>query len=269
MELNLNIGRVKADRSQLEYLLLSIIAAFCTSLTDCGTIKLTSQLGGSPRGHSLPEGKERSDSYAILSVEVSSGTKTFDLPDGFSERASTLEHKRFASELAASGVGVDEAHGYIAVHQGAGGSTKLELYLLRLEEQTIPPLTPLRPVISNAKTVLIVEDDSAVRRPAERISEMEGFKVLQARNGAEALAMLQQNQASINLLVTDMNMAEINGHELAERLKDQYPSMKVLFMSGDISKLHDEGKTHLPSFTMQKPFRLGLLIERVHDLLRD
>ncbi|HEX4424507.1 MAG TPA: response regulator [Terriglobales bacterium] len=267
-ELSPAVGNVKAGRAQLEYLLLSVVSAFSSSLTSGGTIRLTSEIGHPPNSSNSPASP--TDTRVILSIEVSARSTNGNLPEGFSERARTLGNKRLAAAIAATGVGVDDAHGFVTIRQGVGGSTKLSLYLLPLTEDPISNIPTPSVALANAKTILIVEDDNAVRTPTSEFLKMEGFRVLQARNGTEALTMVQQNQTAIDLLVTDMNMPELTGQELAERLVDLYPSTKVLFMTGDASQINsDARRSHLNSFTMQKPFRLNILMDRIHDLLRD
>lgn len=125
---------------------------------------------------------------------------------------------------------------------------------------------PRNPAV--ARTILVVEDDDAVRVPAAEFLMMEGFKVLQARTGAEALSVVKQSRSSLDMLVTDIFMPKMNGHEVAGILLEQHPDLKVLYISGD------PGRAALPTAngvspdaTLRKPFRLNILRDMIHDLL--
>jgi DNA-binding NtrC family response regulator len=118
-----------------------------------------------------------------------------------------------------------------------------------------------------ARTVLVVEDDEAVRVPASEFLMMDGFKVLQARTGAEALNVVQQSRSPLDVLVTDIFMPKMNGHDLAAQLLDQNPELKVLYMSGDPGRTNPSATNGKAHATLRKPFRLNTLRDRIHDLL--
>jgi DNA-binding response OmpR family regulator len=103
---------------------------------------------------------------------------------------------------------------------------------------------------------------------------MEGFKVLQARTGEEAVHVVQQNRSSLDVLITDIVMPRMTGHEVAEKLIELHPGLKVLYMSGDTSEVHTSHRSsHNPAVpgnaVLRKPFRLEALTARIHDLLGD
>jgi CheY-like chemotaxis protein len=118
-----------------------------------------------------------------------------------------------------------------------------------------------------SKTILIVDDDDAVRIPAVEFLKMEGFKVLQAKTGPEALNIVSQKRSPVDLLITDIVMPEMSGREVAERLSKMCADLKVLYMSGDAgeglhSPIHMSHKS-----TLHKPFRLENLNQRIQALL--
>lgn len=119
-----------------------------------------------------------------------------------------------------------------------------------------------------ARTILVVEDDDAVRLPAAEFLKMEGFKVLQARTGSEALNLVQQSRSSLDILIADIFMPKMSGHEVAAKLLEQHPDLKILYMSGDPSRSGSTGTLNLPqNATLRKPFRLNVLRDKIHDLL--
>lgn len=107
-----------------------------------------------------------------------------------------------------------------------------------------------------------------MRVPTSELLKMEGFKVLQARTGEEAIQIVQQKRPALDILITDIVMPKMTGHEVAARLLELHPGLKVLYMSGDahegISPDHAE---RLRSATLRKPFRLEVLKDKIHELL--
>jgi CheY-like chemotaxis protein len=149
----------------------------------------------------------------------------------------------FTTKERGSGTGLGLAPTYGAVHQ-AGGSievytevgigTTFKVFLPRVEEAAAEPLKEDRPAAlpGRTETVLIVEDEDILRCLCVRILERLGYRVLQARNGDEAIAEAQGYGDRIDLLLTDVVMPGMNGAELATQLVLHYPEMKVLFTSG-------------------------------------
>jgi two-component system, cell cycle sensor histidine kinase and response regulator CckA len=125
------------------------------------------------------------------------------------------------------------------------------------------PMLPRHPAV--ARTVLLVEDDDAVRVPATEFLMMEGFKVLQARTGNEAINVVQQSRSPLDVLVTDLLMPNMNGREVAETLLNQHPDLKVLYISGDPGRGSSTNAGQTP--ILRKPFRLNVLRDKIHDLL--
>ena len=97
---------------------------------------------------------------------------------------------------------------------------------------------------------------------------MEGFKVLQARTGDEAIHLVQQNRSRVDVLVTDIVMPRMTGRQVAEKLLDLHPGLKVLYMSGDTDAAQSSRASALPADAiLRKPFRLETLKGKIHELL--
>src|SRR5205823_6490244 len=86
--------------------------------------------------------------------------------------------------------------------------------------------------IQGVETILLAEDEEMVRKLARQVLEMYGYQVLEAANGGAALLLCERHKRPINLLITDVIMPEMSGRELADRLAQLRPEMKVLYMSG-------------------------------------
>lgn len=116
-----------------------------------------------------------------------------------------------------------------------------------------------------ANTVLVVDDDYALRNLMSKWLQMQGFRTLAAGSGAEALHVAERHAGRIDALVTDIDLPNFDGIELALRLKAIRPHVKVLFMSGSIFSALD---APFPgSSFVQKPFSLGLLRRKLRETL--
>lgn len=126
------------------------------------------------------------------------------------------------------------------------------------------PITQ-RPVGPKA-TLLLVEDEDAVRRVAGEILTAAGHLVLQAKNGQEALNLLRRLGGTLDLLVADVVMPNMNGPELAKQLSLRYPAMKTIFISG-YPEHQIMGKSRANAFYLYKPFSVEALTRIVAHAL--
>ena len=117
-------------------------------------------------------------------------------------------------------------------------------------------------------TVLIAEDEPGVRGPVRRILASQGFQVLEAADGEEALAIAARHAGDIHLLLTDVVMPNIGGAELARRLREDRPGLRVLFMTGySAEAVASHGVLAPDSVLLQKPFTTEELLEGVREAL--
>ena len=119
------------------------------------------------------------------------------------------------------------------------------------------------------ETVLLVEDDEAVRESATAMLESIGFHVLVARGGSEAIELSQEYGRDIELVLTDVVMPGMSGNQLAAKLREDRPDTKFLFMSGytDDAVLRQGIKQSAVPF-LQKPFTLRAMARKIEDVLR-
>lgn len=118
------------------------------------------------------------------------------------------------------------------------------------------------------ETILLTDDHDAVRWVVAEVLKRDGYTVLVAKDGEEALGLSEGYAAPIHLLVTDFMMPHLNGRQLAERLKPLRPDMKVLFLSGHAEGVADQGG--LPGQEapfLQKPFVPDVLTRKVREVL--
>jgi CheY-like chemotaxis protein len=160
---------------------------------------------------------------------------------------------------------VDQADGWIDVTSVIGQGTTFTVVLPAagepVEDPGHPAQDPHRP------TLLLVEDEPALRTLVVTMLEEEGYLILQAGNGLDAIALAERHRGDIDLLLTDVVMPRMSGPELAQRLRALRPGLEVLFMSGynDSRLVHrgvEESKVHL----LVKPFSPDDLVHKVDEL---
>jgi signal transduction histidine kinase/ActR/RegA family two-component response regulator len=165
---------------------------------------------------------------------------------------------------------VKQSGGSLWVYSEPGQGTTFKFYLPLVDEPVAPahrddaPAQPLR----GLETILLVEDEEAVRDLARDVFTARGYTVLEARQGSEALRICERHAGPIHLMLTDVVMPEMSGRELADRLAVLRPGMKVLYMSGytDNAVVH-HGILDPGTIFLQKPFSPAVLAKKVREVL--
>jgi CheY-like chemotaxis protein len=210
--------------------------------------------------------------YVMIAISDTGAGMAPEIRDRVFEPFFTTKEKGKGTGLGLSTVYgiVKQSSGNIWVYSEPGKGTTLKIYLPRVDE----PAEELEEKVEGeefprgSETILIVEDDEAVRNLAVRILKGQGFTVLDGSYGDEALNVCRKHKGSIHLLVTDVVMPGMSGRELAKRLESFHPEMKVLYMSGytENAIVHHgiliEGINYI-----QKPFTVEGLVRKVRETL--
>jgi len=114
----------------------------------------------------------------------------------------------------------------------------------------------------NAEVILIVEDEGSIRRLAARALQRAGYEVLEARNGNEAIEIVEEEAGAIDLVLIDMVMPQMSGPELSARLRDHWPEVRILYTSG-----YTELSGRKDIVFLRKPFTARQLLEGVRSAL--
>jgi CheY-like chemotaxis protein len=158
---------------------------------------------------------------------------------------------------------VKQSGGHIDVQSSLGEGTTFSIHL-PLADEPAPPSArvPARPDRRGHETILLVEDEDAVRRLARRALAARGYQVLEAKDGEQALEVSRAHPGTIHLLVSDLVLPRLGGRELAERLVRDRPNLRTLFISGYI----DPELLVAPDY-LQKPFGTTELVTRIRECL--
>jgi two-component system cell cycle sensor histidine kinase/response regulator CckA len=165
---------------------------------------------------------------------------------------------------------VKQSGGFIWVYSELEKGTCFKIYLPRVDEQVerVNPVHAVSEAPKGTATILLTEDEQDVREVAREFLESGGYAVMEARDGEEALGLVQKHEGAINLLVTDMIMPGMTGRELAARLKEQRPGLRILYMSGYSEQAASESLQSDPSMRLlTKPFSRLAILRAVHELL--
>jgi PAS domain S-box-containing protein len=273
-ELAPDLPDVRADRGQLEQVLINLILNARDALATRGRVTIATAPAELDETYALRHGDVgiTPGEYVRLSVSDTGAGMDPEVQARIFEPFFTTKPVGQGTGLGLSTVYgiVKQSGGFIWCYSepGLGSTFKVYLPVLRAAaDRALPPVRPSAPR-GGSETVLVVEDEEVVRAMACRGLREHGYTVLEARNGAEAIALLQENAAIIDLVISDVVMPELGGRELAARVASLDPSLPVLYMSGytgeDVIQrgLMDPGAPFQP-----KPFTPDGLARTVRELL--
>jgi two-component system, cell cycle sensor histidine kinase and response regulator CckA len=274
LQLAADLKEILADRGQLEQVLINLILNARDALASRGRVTITTTAAELDEAYALRHGDVGipAGEYVQLSVTDNGCGMEPEVQARIFEPFFTTKPVGQGTGLGLSTVYgiVKQSGGFIWCYSeiGLGSTFKVYLPVLRATMSVSePPVRPSAPR-GGSETVLVVEDEDVVRAMACRGLRDHGYTVLEARNGMEALALVQANPAIIDLVVSDVVMPELGGRELAARLASLDPALPVLYMSGytgeDVVQrgLMDPGAPFQP-----KPFTPDGLARAVRELL--
>ena len=266
-------GNIRSDPGQVEQVLMNLALNARDATPAGGRITIATSRGEvGPRGVSEhPEIKP--GRYVLLQVsDTGCGMEPHVLEQVFEPFFTTKEKGKGTGLGLSTAYGiVKQSGGYIFCASELDRGTRFHIYFPvddgEIEAEPAPPASGL-PGARPAATVLLVEDEEAVRGFARAVLASGGYRVLEAAAGAEALEIAQAAGEPIDLLLTDVVMPGMNGKDLAERLAGAYPGLRVLFMSGYTENaIAPRGVVEKGTTLIQKPFGAEELLARVLEEL--
>jgi two-component system, cell cycle sensor histidine kinase and response regulator CckA len=262
---------VKADRGQLEQVLMNLAANARDAMPQGGRLTIEIRSVTLDDTYAATHPNVRPGQYVLLAVS--------DTGTGMDARTKARIFEPFFTTKEVgkgTGLGLAVVHGVITQNGGhidvsseLGKGTTFGIYLPNATEQaTDEPVSGARLMPRGTETILLVEDEEAVRVLARRVLESCGYIVLEAPDGREAVRIAEARTGPIDLLVSDVVMPHLGGRQLAERLTAIKPGLKVLFLSGytdDAVIRH--GVLQAEFDFLQKPFTPTALAQKVHEVL--
>jgi signal transduction histidine kinase/ActR/RegA family two-component response regulator len=267
------LGLVKADPGQVEQVVMNLVVNARDAISHDGVITIKTSNIEITQAHLQQDPQASLGPHIMLSVSDSGPGMTAEVKARIFEPFFTTKEEGKGTGLGLAtcyGI-VQQSGGHIEVITEVGLGTTFNIYLPRVEEAAsekveIDTDTELR---RGCETVLLVEDETAVRDLVSRLLHEQGYQVLEAGNGEEALAKLRQYPGKeIHLLLTDVVMPQMGGIELSKKFSALYPNAKVLFISGYVNEvLIQEIDNEQNVGYIQKPFLPSALMNKVRESL--
>ena len=267
------LGRVRLDPVQIEQILMNLAGNSRDAMPQGGrfTIETSNvqldQTYIDRKRAIIPVGR-----YAVITItDNGSGIPPDHLPHVFEPFYTTKPSGKGTGLGLATVYGiVKQNNGFVWVYSEPNLGTTFKIYLpcVTARVHTIEASEPSDgEAIRGSETVLVVEDEEALRRATVEFLSLSGYKVLEARNGLDALSVVKGHDAVLDLAITDVVMPYMSGGELAQELKTLRPETRVLFVSGYAGQTVTNHKVDVENNFLQKPFTLNQLAKRVRILL--
>jgi PAS domain S-box-containing protein len=262
------LGPIEADPGQLQQVVLNLVVNARDAMPGGGRVSIeTANVDVEADDPAIEPGR-----YVSLTVrDTGHGIDEETLRQIFEPFFTTKESGKGTGLGLATVYGiVKQSGGYVAVDSEVGVGTAFTIYLQRLDEARAPvrpaPVAPApEPPPATAETVLLVEDEDVVRRLVRQVLEQNGYAVLEARDGLEAVELGRTTR--VDLLLTDMVMPKLGGLEVAAELRALRPDLKVLYMSGYAEGALGPGALGADTSLLEKPFSFAALTDAVRGLL--
>ena len=267
-----NLPRINASPGQIEQILMNIVVNSRDAMPDGGTISIQTRavtIGVNDRRHDPDLAPGR---YAKLTITDTGHGMTHEIKEKIFEPFFTTKEVGKGTGLGLSVVHgvIKQCGGTVSVESQLNVGTTIEILLPAVETVTAIESHPTYHSNAGHETILLVEDEDAVRKIVRIGLEKVGYKVLEASGGKRALQLVDQTTDQIHLLLVDVVMPEMGGPKLAEQLRRIRPGIRVLFMSGytDDAVLQ-RGVQEAKEALLQKPFTAVALAKKVREILDD
>ena len=264
---------VSADEGALEQILFNLVTNARDAMPDGGVLRIEVQrvvVDGEHKalaGWGAPGGE-----YALVCV----GDTGHGMDEATKER---IFDPFFTTKPPGLGTGlgmamiyglVKQQDGFIEIESRVGEGTTVDLYFPLVKDgvhdETLDAVTV--PASEGTETILLVEDEAAIRRAAKRLLEKKGYTVLLANDGVEALDIFNRHESDIDLVISDVVMPRLGGRQLYETLKRQDQSTRFLFTSGYTARDMRDTDSLDPGWPfLQKPWDVDELLRRVREVL--
>jgi PAS domain S-box-containing protein len=268
------LGTVRADAGQIEQVIMNLAVNARDAMPAGGKLTIETSNVSLDEDYARFHAPLRPGNYVMLAIS--------DTGAGMDSETQSHIFEPFFTTKGPKGTGlglstvygiVKQSGGYIWVYSEAGKGTTFKVYLPRVADTVETPAQVAVPAESAAaepgtETVLLVEDEANLRYLARQFLEKQGYRVVEAADGAAAMQIAVAHEGVIHLLLTDVIMPGMNGRELAQRISEIRPNVKVLYMSGYTENvIGSNGTLDAGVRLLQKPFSLRDLKSKVREVL--
>jgi PAS domain S-box-containing protein len=269
-----NLGAVRADSGQIDQVIMNLAVNARDAMPSGGKLTIETSNVALDEEYARIHAPLSPGDYVMLAISDT----------GFGMDAETQSHifEPFFTTKGPKGTGlglstvygiVKQSGGYIWVYSESGRGTTFKIYFPRVAERVeaqvsmIPVEEPVASV-PGTETILLAEDEANLRYLARQFLEKQGYKVIEAADGAAAMQIAVAHEGVIHLLLTDVIMPGMNGRELAQRISEIRPQTKILYMSGYTENvIGHNGTLDAGVQLLQKPFTLRDLKRKVREIL--
>ena len=266
-----DLGQIKADPGQIEQVLLNLVVNARDAMPDGGTLTIRTDNvtldENYARSHLITPGD-----YVMVSVSDTGVGMTDEVKQHIFEPFFTTKEQGKGTGLGLAtcfGI-IQQSNGHIHASSQVDQGTQFKIYLpcVREVEDSISSREGPVSLPQGTETILLAEDETSLRQLMARVLRTQGYTVLEAADGHEALTLAQANGAKIHLLLTDVIMPGLSGKTLAEWLGQVNPAVRVLFISGYINNNAVRDAMSRPgTFFLQKPFNPLDLTQKVREAI--
>jgi PAS domain S-box-containing protein len=265
------ICRVSADAGQVGQVLMNLAVNAQDSMPDGGAITIEVSLAELDEEYCLTRASATPGKYVMMAVSDNGSGMDEETQQHIFEPFFTTKKDQGTGLGLATVYGIVKQHGgNIWVYSEPGKGTTFKVYLPFTEGEEASESAPAIPIstMRGSETILVVEDNEMMRNMVRRILEKLGYAVFTAANGQEALERLAAHTEPLHLLLTDVIMPDMNGKVLFGRLQEEYPELRVLFMSGYTANvIAHHGVLEEGIHFIQKPFAARALAEKIRRVL--
>ena len=264
------VGAVSADPTQVEQVVMNLVVNARDAMPQGG--RLTIETANADVRRHLRRGAPAGAPGRFVMLAVTDTGTGMD-----AETQRRLFEPFFTTKPPGQGTGlglptvygiVKQMGGYVWVYSELGEGTCFKVYLPRAEDAApVAPPAKAEPVSGGSETILVAEDSESLRVLIQEVLSEEGYQVLTAGEGEEALAMIAARAGSIDLLLTDMVMPKLGGADLVQRLRRLHPGLRAVYMSGFTNDAIARGLLEADAVLLEKPFTSEALSRAVRQAL--
>jgi PAS domain S-box-containing protein len=264
-------GCLKADAGQLEQVIMNLAVNARDAMPGGGRLTIETAAVDLDAAYAQAHEPLAPGPYVLLAVSDTGCGMTADVKARVFEPFFTTKGPHQGTGLGLSTVYgiVKQSGGFIWVYSEPGQGTTFKIYLPRVAERAAPAPAPHAPApVGGRETILLVEDDAAVRRSTTQLLERMGYTVLAAARGDAALAIVSGSSRAIDLLLSDVVLPDLSGPQLARLLDGLRPGIRVLFMSGYAdAAIVRHGILDAGASFLQKPAMPDALARKIREVL--